>query len=147
MSIATYMHSHHFLCDGRFADAEEAGRRGDWPRAEVLLGEFRGELEAHFTSEETLLFPAFEAATGMTEGPTRVMRGEHAQMRDLVAQMTQALARKDGDAFAGAAETLLVFMQQHNMKEEHILYPMCDRNLPPSMADALRERLGDACVA
>ena len=147
MSIAVFMHSHHSHCDGLFADAEEAGTGGDWGRAGGLLADFRDELEEHFASEETVLFPAFEAATGMTEGPTRVMRVEHGQMRELVAQMADALGRKDRDAFAGAAETLLVFMQQHNMKEEHILYPMCDRALPPTMAEALRERLAETSTA
>ena len=27
------------------------------------------------------------------------------------------------------ADTLLIMMQQHNMKEENILYPMCDQHL------------------
>jgi hemerythrin-like domain-containing protein len=68
----------------------------------------------------------------MTSGPTEVMRGEHRQMRDLLAQMEGALAVRDSDTFGGAAETLLILMQQHNMKEENILYPMCDNALGAS---------------
>jgi hemerythrin-like domain-containing protein len=45
--------------------------------------------------------------------------------------MHAALAQRDGDEFAGEAETLLILMQQHNMKEENILYPMCDAHLAP----------------
>lgn len=91
------------------------------------------------------MFPAFEAATGMTQGPTQVMRMEHRQMRGLMAQMQQAWAERDGEAFAGAAETLLILMQQHNMKEENILYPMCDQHV---MAD-IGEQVGTAlhCAA
>jgi hemerythrin-like domain-containing protein len=84
----------------------------------------------------------------MTGGPTQMMRFEHAQMRDLIEQMERALNGRDGSGFAGAAETLLILMQQHNMKEENILYPMCDRSLA-TQADALgvvlRERLEAAC--
>lgn len=76
-----------------------------------------------------MLFPAFENATGMRQGPTQVMRMEHGQMRALVGQMEAALAARDGEGYAGAAETLLILMQQHNMKEENILYPMCDQSL------------------
>jgi DUF438 domain-containing protein len=65
----------------------------------------------------------------MTSGPTEVMRGEHRQMRDLLAQMRASLANRDSDDFGGNAETLLIMMQQHNMKEENILYPMCDNAL------------------
>ena len=70
------------------------------------------------------------------------MRGEHRQMRQLLEQMRGGLAARDGDAFDGGAETLLILMQQHNMKEENILYPMCDSALDSSdVGPALVARL------
>ena len=120
---------HHKHCDDLFADAEAAVAARNWPVALSLTSRFANELETHFRTEEETLFPAFESATGMTAGPTQMMRYEHAQMRDLLAQMHTALEAKDGNAFSGAAETLLILMQQHNMKEENILYPMCDQHL------------------
>jgi iron-sulfur cluster repair protein YtfE (RIC family) len=123
------MHRHHKHCDDLFADAEAAANGGDWALAKESMAAFHHELETHFRTEEEVLFPAFESATGMTGGPTQMMRFEHSQMRDLLAQMEAALQKQDREAFAGAAETLLIFMQQHNMKEENILYPMCDRSL------------------
>jgi iron-sulfur cluster repair protein YtfE (RIC family) len=125
--ITGALHDHHKLCDDDFAAAEDAARKGDWTACAAAYGKFRTELLAHFGVEEDVLFPAFEQRTGMTGGPTQVMRGEHAQMRDLVKQMDEALAQKNPDGFGGAAETLLVMMQQHNMKEENILYPMIDQ--------------------
>jgi hemerythrin-like domain-containing protein len=107
-------------------------------------------IETHFRTEEEMLFPAFEAATGMVGGPTQMMRMEHAQMRDLIEQMEGALTARAADNFAGAAGTLLVFMQQHNMKEENILYPMCNRTLvtqADSLGAQLQERLDGACRA
>jgi hemerythrin-like domain-containing protein len=86
-------------------------------------------MQAHFRAEEEVLFPAFEATTGMRQGPTQMMRHEHQQMRSLLSQLGEASAAHDGEGYAGAAETLLMLMQQHNMKEENILYPMCDRTL------------------
>ena len=93
-------------------------------------------------AEEQELFPRFEAATGMTQGPTQVMRDEHADMRATLAQLHAALDSRDLDEFAGEAETLLIMMQQHNMKEENILYPMCDLRLGGER-DALVETLAN----
>ena len=40
-----------------------------------------------------------------------------------------ALRARDAADYSGYAETLLIMTQQHNMKEENILYPMCDQHL------------------
>jgi iron-sulfur cluster repair protein YtfE (RIC family) len=139
---------HHKHCDDLFADAEAAAAAADWTQCQGVLTRFRGEIETHFRTEEEVLFPAFESATGMSGGPTQMMRIEHAQMRELIAQMQTALTAHDADAFAGTAETLLVFMQQHNMKEENILYPMCNRSLAGQttvLGPKLQERLDAAC--
>jgi hemerythrin-like domain-containing protein len=65
----------------------------------------------------------------MTQGPTQMMRMEHIQMRELFDQLDASLKRQDSDAFLGDCETLLIIMQQHNMKEEQMLYPMADQVL------------------
>jgi hemerythrin-like domain-containing protein len=132
MSITTPLFQHHKHCDQLFAEAEEACANCNWSVGEKAFSLLRHHLEIHFASEEELLFPAFEAETGMTAGPTEIMRGEHRQMRDLLAQMQSALTSRNGDDFGGAAGTLLILMQQHNMKEENILYPMCDNALGSS---------------
>ena len=59
-----------------------------------------------------------------------------------LAQLRAALDSRDLDEFAGEAETLLIMMQQHNMKEENILYPMCDLRLGGER-DALVETLAN----
>ena len=46
--------------------------------------------------------------------------------------------------------SLLIVMQQHNMKEENILYPMCDDSLDAANLDvdsALRQRVEGSCPA
>ena len=60
-------------------------------------------------------------------GPTQMMRMEHIQMRQLFADMGQALTAQDKERCLGLAETLMMIMQQHNMKEERMLYPMTDQ--------------------
>lgn len=144
------LQQHHKHCDDLFATAEAQAHAGDWAACESNSNRFFAELLAHFATEEEVVFPAFEAATGMRGGPVQVMRMEHAQMRDLVAQMAGALKARDTRAYAGTADTLLIMMQQHNMKEENILYPMCDNSLAGTAIDvrgALDERLEGACPA
>jgi hemerythrin-like domain-containing protein len=94
-------------------------------------------MRRHFSMEEDVLFPAFEQRTGMSGGPTFVMREEHRQMNGLLAEMGAALARRDGQAYLGQSETLLMLMRQHNMKEENILYPMSDQALADRQSELL----------
>ena len=129
--------AHHKHCDDLFVAAEDSAQRGDWAAAASAFERFHDQMKAHFEAEEALLFPAFEAATGMSAGPTQMMRHEHEQMRNLLAQLGAACEARDSEGYAGVAETLLMLMQQHNMKEENILYPMCDQAL-----GAEAERLG-----
>ncbi|WP_126446083.1 hemerythrin domain-containing protein [Sulfuricystis multivorans] len=143
-SLTEPLRHHHQHCDDLFVAAENAVRAGDWPGANAALSGFLAAMETHFAAEEETLFPAFEAATGMSMGPTRVMRHEHAQMRELFKQMEAGCADRDAEAYASAADTLLVMLQQHNLKEENILYPMCDQRLDAeaaALAPTLRERL------
>ncbi len=148
MSMTDPLFRHHKHCDEIFARAEEAVSEGAWVDAEEAFTSLRTELETHFKSEEDLLFPAFEQRTGMTSGPTQVMRVEHGQMRELLDEMQRGLGARDAEIFAGAAEILLVLMQQHNMKEENILYPMCDDAIrDPDVGDAIAQRLAEPCHA
>ncbi|MDY0012878.1 MAG: hemerythrin domain-containing protein [Rhodocyclaceae bacterium] len=145
-SLSGLMGRNHTDCDDAFAAAEAAAMAGDWSACRTAMSRFERMLLAHFLAEEELLFPAFEAATGMASGPTVVMRQEHQQMRDLCADMSAAAQACDPSTLAGAADTLLVLMQQHNMKEENILYPMCDQAVGSErgLASALADRLEGA---
>ena len=93
-------------------------------------------MQYHFDHEEQVLFPAFETSTGNSGGPTMMMRHEHQQMRALMESMDTALQQKNIDRYLGLSETLLIFLQQHNMKEEGILYPMIE-NYCAAQADEL----------
>ncbi|HRX71551.1 MAG: hemerythrin domain-containing protein [Candidatus Competibacteraceae bacterium] len=127
--VTTFMSDDHRHCDHLFAAAEDAAAHGDLSACRTRFQEFQSAMERHFTMEEQALFPAFEDATGNNMGPTRVMRLEHQQMREVLAALAEALAADDLDEYLGQAETLLILMQQHNIKEEQMLYPMSDRAL------------------
>ena len=104
MKIREFMAQDHKKCDLLFAQAENAASTEDW--------------------EET----------GVLTGPTEMMRMEHDQMRTLFTEMKDALEKQQGDDFLGAADTLLILMQQHNIKEEQILYSMMDQRLPEGVS-------------
>jgi iron-sulfur cluster repair protein YtfE (RIC family) len=127
--ISQVMTHDHKSCDEALAAAEAAVAEGDWPRAVKTLETFGVALERHFEVEEDKLFPAFEAHTGMADGPTAMMRIEHADMRELLGQLRAAAAARDADEFLGLTETLNVLMQQHNLKEEQVLYVLLDETL------------------
>jgi len=128
-SIREFMADHHRQCDDNFAVVEQAIAKADWTAADQAFAAYRRAMVAHFTVEEATLFRQFEEKTGMTRGPTQVMRAEHAQILELIEAAAGALAARDAEDYSGYAETLLIMTQQHNMKEENILYPMCDQHL------------------
>ena len=128
-SISAFMTQDHRHCDESYAAAEEKVAKGQWDEAAQSWTKFRNDMETHLNREEGCLFPAFEAQTGNTQGPTAMMRMEHEQMRSLISEMDEAIVARDADSFLGLAETLMILNQQHNMKEEQILYPMSDQVL------------------
>jgi len=135
MNISQFMTNEHRDCDTHFAVAEQAAANGNWEEAEKAFLHFSNETLTHFKREEEELFPAFEAQTGNTEGPTQVMRYEHEQVRGLIGKLAGALEAQDKDAYLSLCESMMILLQQHNMKEEQMLYAMCERLLPPNLKE------------
>lgn len=146
-TIKDLMASDHRHCDDLFVAVERSIAGGAWDMAITDFSQFQDAMLRHFAVEESLLFPAFEERTGMYLGPTQVMRGEHILLRELMDAAKAALVAQDPDAYSGEAETLLIMMQQHNMKEENVLYSMCDQyladrtdSLLPSLQDGIHQQ-------
>jgi hemerythrin-like domain-containing protein len=130
MSNATsFLSQDHQDCDARWAEVEAAAGQGDPALARARFDLFHAAMERHFSFEEKTLFPAFEEATGMRGGPTHVMRHEHAQMRQVLSAMSEAFAGGDVETALDQGDTLMMLIQQHNLKEERMLYPACDAHL------------------
>lgn len=137
-TILDFLGNDHRACDDLFASAETAAAQKDWARARDLFEQFRTALAHHLAMEEELLFPAFEDRTGMSAGPTQVMRMEHEQMRSLLQNMASAVEAANHGGYLGLSETLNMLMQQHNLKEENMLYPMSDQVLSGERDDLIR---------
>lgn len=127
-TIKEYLTNDHSKCDKIFAAMEEQAGKS-LSDAKELTQKFIDDMEHHFQMEERVMFAEFEAKTGMTEGPTAMMRLEHTQMRNLMSQLKEAIAQDDKDRFFSISETLMILLQQHNMKEEQMLYPMAGQHL------------------
>ncbi len=127
-TIKEFLSSDHGKCDELFATMEEKATKS-LSDAKEACEEFIKETERHFQMEERVMFLEFETKTGMTQGPTAMMRHEHSQMRSLMGQMQEAIEAGNKDKFFGLSETMMILNQQHNMKEEQMLYPMAQQHL------------------
>ena len=136
-TITDKMRQDHQRCDDLFVKAEEQIANKQWDKGLEVFIAFKDAFNHHLDMEEQVLFPEFEKQTGSTAGPTQVMRSEHVQMRDLVTDMAAAVEQQNQDDYLGLSETLLIMMQQHNIKEENILYPMTDQALAQDLPDLL----------
>jgi hemerythrin-like domain-containing protein len=136
MIISHYMTTEHRECDSLFATAEASIAAKNWDAAEQDFLAFSNETLLHFKKEEEELFPTYEAKTGSADGPTQVMRFEHDQVRGLIGKMVEAIEKQDRDACLSLAESMMILLQQHNMKEEQMLYAMCDRVFESDLKEA-----------
>ncbi|MEO5378296.1 MAG: hemerythrin domain-containing protein [Magnetococcus sp. DMHC-6] len=119
----------HRRCDELYADLENAAYDGERDNAKKIFDRFIKAMHHHFKMEEEGFFPVFEEVTGMTQGPPMVMRMEHEQMRGIFKQMELHVQKGDLEGLLRAGSTLLLVMQQHNIKEEQMLYSMADNQL------------------
>jgi iron-sulfur cluster repair protein YtfE (RIC family) len=118
-------------------DLEGAARVGGTAPPTLLpyFEEFKRRLERHIGWEEELLFPAVEAgAPQLEDGPGRVMRLEHHEIRRIlmclkeVLRLSASIGRITGSP-GELLEDLTSMLAAHNMKEEAVYYPLADRRL------------------
>jgi iron-sulfur cluster repair protein YtfE (RIC family) len=130
--LKAFFQGDHRRCDTLWVQVEDAVDAGDAAGTEKAWSAFEHALRQHLAMEEEVLFPAFETASGMTGGgPTFVMRHEHQQMRGVLDQMAEAVRANDPDDLLAQGDTLHLLIQQHNAKEEGMLYPTAERFLQP----------------
>jgi uncharacterized protein (DUF2249 family) len=100
---------------------------GRFDEAASRYAEFTCGLTRHIAMEERILFPAFEEASGgRGGGPTEVMRLEHVAIKRAMQEAADGIRDKDAGRFGSAVMELRDTIGPHNLKEEHILYPMTD---------------------
>lgn len=138
-TLTDFLSRDHHRCDTLYAAMENAANEENIEAMARLCRRFLVSMQHHFRMEEEAFFPTFEEATGMRQGPTMVMRSEHVQMRNLMDQMAQAAEAGGAERLLSAAGTLMFVMQQHNVKEEQMLYPMADTHLHADVESLLKK--------
>jgi hemerythrin-like domain-containing protein len=120
----------------------QAARRYSTPDARRLLGQFVTSQERHMMLEEEFLFPLFEKhAKPGNSGATTVMRTEHLEIRDAMAELQRAHA-------GGEAERILLdSLRAHEVMEDRVFTPWVDETLNERDRIALFEQLRDSRAA
>lgn len=140
MTIKDFMTHSHRDCDQLEALVEEAMDNKDFDLAQKKYEDFKAQTLKHFLMEEEYLFPLFEEKSGLTQGPTQVMKMEHTQAKMLFLKLDDAMSQKESDRFFSLSESMMILLQQHNAKEEQMLYPMIQAHLNVDN-DTIVERL------
>lgn len=99
--------------------------------------------KCHHGKEEGLFFPALEEAGIRKEnGPIGVMLYEHEKGRELIRQMSEALAGTgiDTELFTNASTSYINLLRNHIEKENNILFPMGDSRLSDEKNRLLLEK-------
>ncbi len=125
-SVHAVLEAEHRWIDERFGQFQqglEAGRADARPYDEAAK-----KLHRHIYLEEELLFPRVE--TRGLVGPTAVMAQEHGEIcRHLTAVGDLLASGAEPSRIRKALGTLRGLLEEHNAKEEQILYPASDQLL------------------
>ncbi len=138
-NISSALTREHRACDGLLAAAEDAVEQHHWEDASNIFSDFMARMKRHMGKEEEVLFPALERKMGAGMGPVQVMRKEHEDMRRLFREIEEDISQQQAEHCLGLSDTLLMLIQQHNLKEENILYHMADRMLADEQSDIMAQ--------
>ena len=121
--------------------AENGFSQDAYKKVQLALEFIEEEVSVHNKSEEEALFPVLER---YVEGPTRIMRDDHKDLKKGFARLRTAVARvgrkkkdkKAAEDLAAISKTIVQRFVNHIHKENHILFPLVQKFLTK---DALRE--------
>ncbi len=141
IKLAGFFTDDHRDCEAKWAHVEALLDSGDGAALDKAWQHFDQATRRHLAMEEEVLFPAFEGTSGMDQsGPTVVMRQEHRQMRALLDQIGLAIDDGDTEEAFDQGDTLHMLTQQHNIKEEGMLYSIAENVLAEEWPE-LRQKL------
>ena len=126
-AIREYFARDHDRLDDLFKQFQ-ALKRSDYPKAKGFFKAFKIGLQRHIVWEEDILFPLFEGKTGLTGGPTDIMRMEHRQIKKHLEEIHDKVRIQYPESDE-AEQALLYVLSLHNNKEEKVLYPAIDQHM------------------
>ncbi len=133
-TIADFLEADHRRLREVWNDCRHGVHVCDLTRIRARSAEFALGLRRHIRMEEQILFPALEQRTGMQGmGPTAVMRMEHREIENVLEWLSVIGEAENCATIKQTAEGRLdsasALFENHDFKEEKILYPMADRML------------------
>lgn len=138
--VSVTLEQDHREIDARFATFGAALGSGTVDEAAFRAGS--EGLRQHIWVEEQFHFPPLRSA-GIF-GPILVMLREHGEIWDLLDGISAALAAGSAaPALVGPFGRLEALLENHNVKEEQILYPAGDAQLDEDVAAQIRQALTD----
>ena len=140
-SVTAYLRWDYHRLDEALRSVSQAVGRGRLSDAAAGYDEFELGLLRHLRIEEELIFPVFEARSGIVDGPTAVMRDEHRQVRTALGLMRRGLQGSDASSYRDGLRFFQSVLPDHHAKEEHFLFPALDTLLRPSERALLIARL------
>ena len=134
MTLSAELIREHHKIDDAIKEFIEKLDRGNAQRE--LLTDTLESLRRHIYLEEVFLFPPLREA-GIVM-PIFVMMREHGQLWHIMGALTDLLADgNDGQRLRDTCTQLLDQLHQHNSKEEPVIYPSADTDLPPQTSAEL----------
>jgi len=133
-SIADFLGTDHRRLGELWRDFLQQLRAGNLERVRSRLAEYLVGLRYHIRVEEEVLFPTFEARSGMRDaGPTAVMRHEHREIEAVLKKLAALTKAQDCGIIARTIQDQRLdpsaLLRSHDAKEENVLYPMSDHML------------------
>jgi iron-sulfur cluster repair protein YtfE (RIC family) len=119
----------HRRLEGVLGKLAAAWQEHEAPRAKRLMQQLRRGLIQHMRAEDDIIFPTFEAKTGLLgDGPTRALRREHVQLARRLDELVMDLRRPpERSGFTQHFSSLRALLADHWSREENVLYPSCDQ--------------------
>lgn len=132
-SITRLVAWEHDRLDGLLVEATRQVEAGQLQHAKSLFRPFDEGLRRHIRLEEEVLFPAFEARTGVGPGGSLLpMRTEHRSIEAQLTRMRTALEVGDAAEYGEGLNHLHSMLGPHHLREEHVLCPTMDDLLSPT---------------
>jgi iron-sulfur cluster repair protein YtfE (RIC family) len=138
--VGACLESDHRAIDLILGDVEALISEGELGLAAATFRDFQKRLDRHIAAEELVLFPVFEQVTACN-GPTSVMRSEHADFGRLMKEIRGLLEAEQPRDPLRLVQELARTLGSHNVKEERVLYPRTDEGLDELQRDDLVARL------
>ncbi|MEC4723644.1 hemerythrin domain-containing protein [Noviherbaspirillum sp. CPCC 100848] len=131
--------SDHGRCERHLEALSKSVADKDWNLAAQYCAHFSESFIGHIEEEESSFFSCLRQSVKGCDWFLDDLRMDHVRLKALLTRMLQAVHDKNAEGFYLHAESLLILMRDHSVKEEDILYPAVQRRLQNETHEAVRK--------